>query len=170
MIGRNVIAALLLTLAPGALASPCGDRLSTLAAAAEMALLSRDASTTSRRQAQDFKNALLRTGTADAPRMVARFDERVGIYREQLTRLDSRAVSSTHQAAVASLIAEQEKMIPAYRRGLSLLDARDPTSAFRADQATQGIDVATFRQLEALVEATTRDYEAARLAATETCK
>jgi len=60
-------------------------------------------------------------------------------------------------------------MAAGYRAALASLDARDRSSVFRADEMAKGIDVPTFRQLEALVEAATRDLELARKHAAQTC-
>ena len=156
--------------APPARAATCADRLSQLSNAEDLALAARDASITSRRQAQDFKNALLRSGTADYERMAARLAEREPEYAARLERLRAlTAASGRHADLVERLAAEREKMAAGYRAALASLDAHERSSVFRADEMAKGIDVATFRQLEALVEAATRDLELARKHAAETC-
>ena len=162
--------ALALCAAPAQGAS-CADRLEELSLAADMALAARDASITSRRQAQDFKNALLRSGTADYERMAARLAERGPEYAAQIEGLRALAgKSGRHGDVVATLAAEREKMSTRYRAALASLDAGDRASVFRADEMAKGIDVPTFRQLEALVEASTRDLALARKDAAEACR
>jgi hypothetical protein len=154
-----------------ALAATCPDRLGELSLAEDMALAARDASITTRRQAQDFKNALLRSGTADYGRMAARLAERGPEYAAQIERLVALAAKSgRHGDAVALLAAEREKMSARYGAALASLDERDRASVFRADDMAKGVDVPTFRQLEALVDATTRDLALARKAAAEACR
>ena len=167
-------AALCLALAICALpaqAAICADRLGELSLAEDMALAARDASITSRRQAQDFKNALLRSGTADYERMAARLTERAPEYAARLERLRLLAAKSgRHGDVVAALVSEHENMAARYRSALESLDERDRASVFRADEMAKGIDVPTFRQLEALVEASTRDLDLARKNATDACR
>ena len=152
-------------------AAPCADRLAELAAAEDFALIARDASITSRRQAQDFKNALLRSGTAEFERMAARFADRGPEYAAHLERLRALATKSgRHAEAVAALAGERDKMAARYRAALASLDAADRASVFRADEVAKGVDVPTFRQLEALVEASTRDLDLARKGAIESCR
>lgn len=154
-----------------ALAATCPDRLGELSLAEDMALAARDASITTRRQAQDFKNALLRSGTADYGRMAARLAERAPEYAAQLERLRLLAATSgRHGDIVAALSGEREKMAARYRAALASLDERDRASIFRADEMAKGIDVPTFRQLEALVEASTRDLDLARKDAAAACR
>ena len=157
--------------AQSAFAAPCADRLVELAVAEDFALIARDASITSRRQAQDFKNALLRSGTAEYERMAARFAERGPEYAAHLEKLRSLATrSGRHAEAVAALAGERDKMAARYRAALASLDAADRASVFRADEVAKGVDVPTFRQLEALVEASTRDLDLARKGAIESCR
>ena len=72
--------------------------------------------------------------------------------------------------AVAVLAGERDKMAARYRAALASLDAADRASVFRADELAKGVDVPTFRQLEALVEASTRDLDLARKGAIESCQ
>jgi len=167
-------AALCLALAICALpaqAATCPDRLGELLFAEDMTLAARDASITSRRQAQDFKNALLRSGTAEYERMAARLAERAPEYAARLERLRLLAANSgRHGDVVAALAGEREKMAARYRAALANLDASDRASVFRADEMAKGIDMPTFRQLEALVEASTRDLDLARINAKDACR
>ena len=152
-------------------AGPCAGRLAGRAAAEDFALIARDASITSRRQAQDFKNALLRSGTAEFERMAARFADRGPEYAAHLERLRALATKSgRHADAVAALAGERDKMAARYRAALASLDAADRASVFRADEVAKGVDVPTFRQLEALVETSTRDLDLARKGAIESCR
>lgn len=168
----SAVACLALALcAQPALAAPCADRLAELTLAEDFALAARDASTTSRRQAQDFKNALLRSGTAEYERMAARFAERGPEYAAHLDRLRGLAAKSgRHGEPVAALAGERDKMAARYRAALASLDAADRSSVFRADEVAKGVDVPTFRLLEALVEASTRDLDLARKVAMESCR
>ena len=157
--------------AQSAHAASCADRLAELTVAEDFALAARDASITSRRQAQDFKNALLRNGTAEYERMAARFAERGPEYAAHLERLRGLATKSgRHGDAVAVLAGERDKMAVRYRAALASLEAADRASVFRADELAKGVDVPTFRQLEALVEASTRDLDSARKGAIESCR
>ncbi len=157
--------------AQSAHAASCSDRLAELTLAQDFALAARDASTTSRRQAQDFKNALLRNGTAEYERMAARFAERGPEYAAHLERLRALATKTgRHADAVAVLAGERDKMAARYRAALASLEAADRASVFRADELAKGVDVPTFRQLEALVEASTRDLDSARKGAIESCR
>lgn len=157
--------------AQSAFAAPCADRLEELGVAEAFALVARDASITSRRQAQDFKNALLRSGTAEYERMAARFAERGPEYAAHLEKLRALATKSgRHAESVASLAAERDKMSVRYRTALAGLDAADRSSVFRADEVAKGVDVPTFRLLEALVEASTRDLELVHKRVTESCR
>lgn len=158
---KRVALALWLVAATTASASECATRVTELSAAAEKATAARDASIASRRQAQDFKNVLLRNGAADHAVFVKRLDDRMREYGRSLEALGAEG---------GKLREESRRVESSYRAAIALLDARDPSTVFKADAATKGVDVATFRMLEALVEHASRGYEAAKKAAAEACR
>ena len=154
-----------------AMAETCSDRLNELSAAQDMGIAARDASITSRRQAQDFKNTLLRSGTPDYDVMVTRLRERETEYQRQIGHLGALAAKTgRHGDIVAVLASERVKMAARYGEAVASLQPQDRASVFRADEMAKGTDVATFRQLEALVAAATRDLDGARKAAAEVCR
>lgn len=153
--------ALVLFAALPAVASECSDRVTGLAAAAESAAAARDALTASRRQAQDFKNVLLRNGAEDHATFVKRLEGNMAAYAKSLEALGGEG---------ASLRDEARKVEASYRAAVAMLDPRDPATVFKADAATKGVDVPTFRSLEQLVETRTRNYESAKAAATTACR
>ncbi len=154
-----------------AMAASCADRLRELSLAQDMGLAARDAAITSRRQAQDFKNALLRNGTPDYEAMATRLREREIEYERQVDRLGTLAAKSgRHADIVAVLASERVKMAARYREAVASLEPTDRASVFRADELAKGVDVTTFRQLEVLVAASTRDLDDARKAAAEVCR
>lgn len=168
----GAVAALALGMyAQSTFASSCADRLEELRVAEAFALVARDASITSRRQAQDFKNALLRSGTSEYERMAVRFAERGPEYAAHLEKLRALAAKSgRHAEIVAALAAERDKMSARYRTALAGLDAADRSSVFRSDEVAKGVDVPTFRLLETLVESSTQELELAHKRVAESCR
>lgn len=120
---------------------------------AEMAELVRDASMTIRRQAQDYKNLLLRgSDPADYRVMMGRFETQKKGYRNQLERLRTMMKDGGLPLdRIDGLLAEQARLVQAYGAAFEQFDPSDKMSTFRADAASRGKDVRSFVELEALL-------------------
>jgi len=117
----------------------------------------RDALITIRRNAQDWKNLLLRgSNAADRQTMQQRFETQASLYEAQLLQLRGRlAPWATELERIDSLERERVKLFERYRSALATYGVQTLEAAALADRAVQGADVATFRTLEQTVDALT---------------
>jgi dTDP-4-amino-4,6-dideoxygalactose transaminase len=147
-----------LALAPLCAAAQCPqalaatDRLQAVVAAEASA---RDALVTIRRNAQDWKNLLLRgRDAAERQTMQARFDTQARGYEVRLSQLRAQLTPlDLELARVQTLEEERVKLFARYRAALERHGVDSLEAAAAADRAVQGADVATFRTLEKLIEA-----------------
>jgi hypothetical protein len=117
----------------------------------------RDALITIRRNAQDWKNLLLRgSNAADRQTMQQRFETQASLYEAQLLQLRGRlAPWATELERIDLLERERVKLFERYRTALATYGVQTLEAAALADRAVQGADVATFRTLEQTVDALT---------------
>jgi hypothetical protein len=114
----------------------------------------RDALATIRRNAQDWKNLLLRGRDANERQtMQTRFDTQAKTYVARLSNL--RGQMSQLSLALDRLDVldrEQLKLFDKYRAALARHGVDSLESAAAADREVQGADVVTFRTLEQTIE------------------
>jgi hypothetical protein len=145
------------------LANDCSDQLSSVFNAQDFAVASRDMLIIVRRQAQDFKNVLLRNGTKSVETMRERLKARGEEFEAQLRLMASLSTNTSQHKEVISLIAaEGAKISKTYANSLASLDANDRMTSFKADEIAQGVDVPIFRHLEGLVKQTSYDLKKAQ--------
>jgi len=127
------------------------DRLESMVGAENTA---RDALATIRRNAQDWKNLLLRGRDANERQtMQTRFDTQAKTYVARLSNL--RGQMSQLSLALDRLDVldrEQLKLFDKYRAALARHGVDSLESAAAADREVQGADVVTFRTLEQTIE------------------
>lgn len=127
------------------------DRLASMVGAENTA---RDALATIRRNAQDWKNLLLRgRDVNERQTMQTRFDTQAKTYVAQLSKLRAQM----HQLSLALdrldlLDREQLKLFDKYRAALARHGVDSLEAAAAADREVQGADVVTFRTLEQTIE------------------
>jgi hypothetical protein len=139
-------------------ANECSDRLSSVFEAQDFAIASRDMLIIVRRQAQDFKNVLLRNGTKSVDTMRSRLKQREEEFQVQLASLDTWSTKTSHYRDVVALVkAEGAKVAQAYSDAIASLDSLDRLTSFKADEIAQGVDVPIFRHLEGLIKQTSDD-------------
>lgn len=117
----------------------------------------RDALITIRRNAQDWKNLLLRgSNVADRQTMLERFETQARLYEAELLQLRSQlAPFQTELNRMDVLERERVKLFEQYRAALATHGVETLAAAALADRAVQGADVATFRTLEKTIDALT---------------
>lgn len=117
----------------------------------------RDALVTIRRNAQDWKNLLLRgSNAADRQTMQQRFETQASLYEAQLLQLRGQlAPWATELERMELLERERVKLFERYRSALATYGVQTLEAAALADRAVQGADITTFRTLEQTVDALT---------------
>lgn len=127
------------------------DRLESMVGAENTA---RDALATIRRNAQDWKNLLLRGRDANERQtMQTRFDTQAKTYAVRLLHLrDQMSQLSLALDRLDVLDREQLKLFDKYRAALARHGVDSLEAAAAADREVQGADVVTFRTLEQTIE------------------
>ena len=127
------------------------DRLESMVGAENTA---RDALATIRRNAQDWKNLLLRGRDANERQtMQTRFDTQAKTYVDRLLHLrDQMSQLSLALDRLDVLDREQLKLFDKYRAALVRHGVDSLEAAAAADREVQGADVVTFRTLEQTIE------------------
>ena len=117
----------------------------------------RDALITIRRNAQDWKNLLLRgSNVADRQTMQQRFETQASLYEAQLLQLRGQLAPWAAELERMDLLErERVNLFERYRSALATYGVQTLEAAALADRAVQGADVATFRTLEQTVDALT---------------
>ena len=134
-------------------------------------MISRDGLITTRRQAQDFKNALLRFWSDQALTMQSRLAERSKELQSITMALENLASSTGEHAQIIETVkSEAVKISKTYESALQKLESADKLSIFIADDHAKGVDVAIFRALEALVSLTTTKMENQRNQVLSICR
>ena len=165
MHAAKLLALLLILGASAAAGAKCPEALSAadrLQAMSNTGKLARDALITIRRQAQDWKNLLLRGSDAgERQTMQIRFDNQSRNYQDQLEQLRRQLSAMKFEPELmAKLDQEQLKLDQRYRAALAKHGVADLQAAAAADREVQGSDVASFRALEQLITAITVKDEA----------
>lgn len=134
----------------------CFDQLKVIALSLEETVqahnTAQQALITIRRNAQDWKNLLLR-GNVDKDRqtLTKRFDEQVANYELQLKKLDTDlSVIGFPKDSLNILNIENKKLNSIYQDALSKYGVDSLDAASKADRYAQGADIKTFRTLEKL--------------------
>ena len=135
------------------------DRLQALTTAESAA---RDALATIRRNAQDWKNLLLRGGDPSQRQvMQSRFDAQAGTYQMRLSQLRTQLTPlGLAVDRVDTLESERATLFERYRMALERHGVSSLEAAAAADRDVQGADVATFRTLEQLIDVVAGQTEA----------
>ncbi len=149
--------AIVLTLGPLSAHAQCTgmleslDRLESMVSAENTA---RNALATIRRNAQDWKNLLLRGRDANERQtMQTRFDTQAKTYVARLLHLrDQMSQLSLALDRLDVLDREQLKLFDKYRAALARHGVDSLEAAAAADREVQGADVITFRTLEQTIE------------------
>ena len=156
MLAARLLALLLVLGASAAAGADCHEALSAadrLQAMSNNGRLARDALITLRRQAQDWKNLLLRgSDSGERQTMLIRFDNQARNYQDQLEQMRRQLGAMKFEPErMAKLDEEQLKLDQRYRAALAKHGVADLQAAAAADREVQGADVASFRALEQLI-------------------
>ncbi len=134
----------------------CQIELSKLQSAEQFAIIARDGLITTRRQAQDFKNVLLRFWSEQAQTVQSRLADRNQELQSLTTALESLANSTgEHAQLIEKIKSESVKVSTTYASAITKLEPKDQLSIFVADEYAKGVDIAIFRSLETLASLTT---------------
>jgi len=128
--------------------------LDKLEAIVHAEMTARDALVTIRRNAQDWKNLLLRGSDAQMRQMMqSRFDTQAATYEVRLGELrkQMQALGENSQR-IDILESERAQLFGKYRGALSTHGVNTLEAAFRADKEAQGADIKTLRTLEETIE------------------
>lgn len=130
---------------------PALDKLETIVQAE---MTSRDALVTIRRNAQDWKNLLLRGSDAQMRQtMQSRFDTQAATYEVRLGELRKQMQALGENSQRLDILdAERVQLFGKYRVALSTHGVSTLEAAFRADKEAQGADIKTLRTLEETIE------------------
>lgn len=158
MNGLLRVLAVLLATVPLLAGATCPEALAAADRAQELVnaeSLSRDALITIRRNAQDWKNLLLRgRDGAERQAMQARFDAQALAYETRLAQLRAQLTPLQLELdRMETLDRERARLFERYRTALARHGVASLESAAAADREVQGADVATFRTLEQLIDA-----------------
>lgn len=129
--------------------------LNRLEAMVQAEMTAREALVTIRRNAQDWKNLLLRGSDAQMKQtMQARFDSQAASYAMHLGNLRKQLQAlSQSQIQLDILDHERIQLFGKYRQALATHGVNSLEAAFHADREVQGADVKTLRTLEETIEA-----------------
>ena len=134
----------------------CQIELSKLQTAEQFAITARDGLITTRRQAQDFKNVLLRFWSEQAQTVQSRLADRNNEFLTIIQSLETLTKSTgDHAEIIETIKSESVKVTKTYASAITKLEPSNQLSIFVADDHAKGIDVAIFRSLETLVSLTT---------------
>ncbi len=113
----------------------------------------RDALITLRRNAQDWKNVLLRgRDEVESQKLLLRFNQQAKNYAELLVLLRQQLTKSNlYLTQVDILEKEQSILFAGYRSALARYGVLSLEAAATADRAVQGADVLSFRTLESII-------------------
>lgn len=128
--------------------------LDKLEAIVHAEMTARDALVTIRRNAQDWKNLLLRGSDAQMRQMMqSRFDTQAATYEVRLGELrkQMQALGENSQR-IDILDAERAQLFGKYQGAISTHGVSTLEAAFRADKEAQGADIKTLRTLEETIE------------------
>lgn len=121
-------------------------------------MTARDGLITTRRQAQDFKNVLLRFWSDQAQTVQSRLADR-NLELQTITKALESLANSTgeHAQIIETIISESAKVSKTYMSAITKLDPANQLSIFVADDHAKGVDITIFRSLETLVSLTTKN-------------
>ena len=128
--------------------------LNKLEAIVHAEMTARDALVTIRRNAQDWKNLLLRGSDAQMRQMMqSRFDTQAATYEVRLGELRKQMQALGENSQRLDILdSERAQLFGKYRGALSTHGVSTLESAFRADKEAQGADIKTLRMLEETIE------------------
>lgn len=128
--------------------------LDKLEAIVHAEMTARDALVTIRRNAQDWKNLLLRGSDAQMRQMMqSRFDTQAATYEVRLGELRKQMQALGENSQRLDILdAERTQLFGKYRGALSTHGVSTLEAAFRADKEAQGADIKTLRTLEETIE------------------
>jgi hypothetical protein len=128
--------------------------LDKLEAIVHAEMTARDALVTIRRNAQDWKNLLLRGSDAQMRQMMqSRFDTQAATYEVRLGELRKQMQALGENSQRLDILdAERAQLFGKYRGALSTHGVSTLEAAFRADKEAQGADIKTLRTLEETIE------------------
>jgi len=128
--------------------------LDKLEAIVHAEMTARDALVTIRRNAQDWKNLLLRGSDAQMRQMMqSRFDTQAATYEVRLSELRKQMQALGENSQRLDILdAERVQLFGKYRVALSTHGVSTLEAAFRADKEAQGADIKTLRTLEETIE------------------
>lgn len=149
---------LLISIAPFLSHAECAavlPSLDKLEAIVQAEMTAREALVTMRRNAQDWKNLLLRGSDAQMRQtMQARFDSQAASYAMQLGSLRKQLQALGENLRRLDILdQEQVHLFGKYRQALATHGVNSLEAAFQADRDVQGADVKTLRTLEETIEA-----------------
>lgn len=130
---------------------PALDKLESIVQAE---MTARDALVTIRRNAQDWKNLLLRGSDAQLKQLMQnRFDTQAATYEVRLGELRKKMQTlGENSQRIDILESERAQLFGKYREALSTHGVNTLEAAFRADKEAQGADIKTLRTLEETIE------------------
>ena len=145
---------------PKVVSNQCQTELTKLKSSEQFAITARDGLITARRQAQDFKNVLLRFWSEQAQTMQSRLADRNNEVQSITKSLESLAnAENEHVQIVETIKFEGPKVSKTYESAIKKLDPANQLSIFMADEHAKGIDITIFRAFETLVTSTTTKME-----------
>ena len=155
---KHFLLVLLLAMTPLVSHAECAamlPALDRLEAMVQAEMTAREALVTMRRNAQDWKNLLLRGSDAQMRQtMQARFDSQAASYAMQLGRLRKQLQALGESPRRLDILdQEQIQLFGKYRQALATHGVNTLEAAFQADREAQGADVKTLRTLEETIEA-----------------
>ena len=155
---KHFLLFLLLAIAPLVCHAECADvlpSLDRLEAMVQAEMTAREALVTMRRNAQDWKNLLLRgSDTQMRQTMQARFDSQAASYGMQLRNLRKQLQALGENLRRLDILdQEQIQLFVKYRQALTTHGVNTLEAAFKADHEVQGADVKTLRTLEEAIDA-----------------
>jgi hypothetical protein len=117
-------------------------------------MTARDALVTIRRNAQDWKNLLLRGSDAQMRQIMQnRFDTQAATYEVKLGELRKQMQALGENSQQLDILeSERVQLFSKYRGALATHGVSSLEAAFRADKETQGADIKTLRTLEETIE------------------
>ena len=113
-------------------------------------MTARDALVTIRRNAQDWKNLLLRGSDAQTRQIMQnRFDTQAATYEVKLGELRKQIQALGESSQKLDILeSERAQLFGTYRGALATHGVSSLEAAFRADKEAQGADIKTLRTLE----------------------